>query len=576
MEGKIGMSELKQALKGMKKGKASGCDGLPMEFYVIFFNKISDILLDTINYAYKTGKLHSSALRAMITLIPKKLRDQRVLTNLHPISLLNTDYKLIEKVLTNRLKPALTHLINEDQKGFLCGRHICTNIRRILDLIEYAEEEDIPGVILSIDYMKCFDRIELSAILGALRYFGAGESFLSWAKLLYNGSVSCIINQVHLSGWFKVTHSVKQGTPCSAYFFLLIAEIVALELRANSEITGIMFKMINKILGQFADDMDLYLFGNDQSIKLGLKTIENFSHHTGLKINYDKTTMYHIGSIQKMQVKYYTKKEVKWTNDNINVLGVNVSTEKDQLIKINYDIMILKITAIMQKWRRHNLTLIGKTLIVNSLIVSLFTYKMYVLPPVTEKFVSKVEELINNFLWNGRKAKISLKTLQLSKEQGGLGLIDLRIKDKSLKFAWVNFLNEDTLLQELAYRKLNKIIREEIWSCNLDKKHVLIAFRPSFWSNILEIWCEYNYEQNITDLDEIGNQIIWYNSHILVNGKTFFNAKMYKEGLKYVSQLVDNNGKLLESTLLSQMFNGSVMLCNQILAAIPKEWVKKL
>ena len=121
----------------MKRNKASACDGLPMEFYAVFFNGIQGILLDAINYGYE-HYIHNSALRGIISLIPKKGKDSRILNNLRSIMLLNTDYKLIEKVLANRLKPVLIELINEDQKGFLAGRHIATNIRRVFDLIEYT------------------------------------------------------------------------------------------------------------------------------------------------------------------------------------------------------------------------------------------------------------------------------------------------------------------------------------------------------------------------------------------------------------------------------------------------------
>ena len=104
--------------------------------------------------------------------------------NLRLITLLNTDYKILEKCLANRLKPMLNHLINEDQKGFMADRKISMNIRRILDSIEYCEKTNTPIAILSIDAEKAFDRIETSPLIAALQYFGIGTDFCQWTKVV--------------------------------------------------------------------------------------------------------------------------------------------------------------------------------------------------------------------------------------------------------------------------------------------------------------------------------------------------------------------------------------------------------
>ena len=117
MEGKFTMAELTNAVKQLKHNKSPGGDGIPVEFYIMLWSKISKIVLDAINYGFDTEQLHNSALYGVICLLPKKGKDSRYICNIEdPITLLNTDYKLIEKVLANRLKPALEKIINEDQK----------------------------------------------------------------------------------------------------------------------------------------------------------------------------------------------------------------------------------------------------------------------------------------------------------------------------------------------------------------------------------------------------------------------------------------------------------------------------
>ena len=133
------------------------------------------------------GNIHDTALRGIINLIPKPGKDTRILKNLRPITLLCTDYKLMEKILANRMKPALEEIINEQQKGFLKNRRISSNICKILDVMYKMESDSTEAAILSLDFMKCFDMIKFDCIFKSLEFFGFGPlvQMVSWAKVLY-------------------------------------------------------------------------------------------------------------------------------------------------------------------------------------------------------------------------------------------------------------------------------------------------------------------------------------------------------------------------------------------------------
>ena len=80
-----------------------------------------------------------------------------------------------------------------------------------------------------------------------------------------------------------------------------------------------------------------------------LRTIENFCKRTGFKINYNKTTIYRIGSLRCSKAQLYTVEKVDWTNSPINILGVKVSQETDRLQEINYKDIICKAQGILLK-----------------------------------------------------------------------------------------------------------------------------------------------------------------------------------------------------------------------------------
>ena len=127
-EGEITLEELQQALKTTKNCKSPGIDGLPYEFYKVFWVKIKILFLKFVNYSYQNKKLTINQQRGVISLLPKGNKDTVYLSNWRPITLLCCDYKLISKVLAHRLKTTLPTLIHSSQTGFVMGRYIGENI----------------------------------------------------------------------------------------------------------------------------------------------------------------------------------------------------------------------------------------------------------------------------------------------------------------------------------------------------------------------------------------------------------------------------------------------------------------
>ena len=112
--------------------------------FVICSLTLSTFLLNKV-FSFEQGFTQRTGI---ITLLPKKDRDPYFVKNHRPISLLNTDHKIIAKVMANRLKIFLHEIINDDQTGFMKGRNIGCNIRTVIDLIEYCDGNDIPGSIV--------------------------------------------------------------------------------------------------------------------------------------------------------------------------------------------------------------------------------------------------------------------------------------------------------------------------------------------------------------------------------------------------------------------------------------------
>ena len=134
---------------------------------------------------------------------------------------------------------------------------------------------------------------------------------------------------------------------------------------------------------------------------------------------------------------------------------------------------------------------------------------MLVLPTIEESVVKKFNAIINDFFWSSRKPKISMQTLQLEKFQGGLGLVDIVLKDKSLKINWVKWINEDKYLAEFAFRKLCPVLWEDIWQVRLNQSDIKRLFVKSFWRDVLFSWSEYNMYEAASSPQDILKEMIW-------------------------------------------------------------------
>ena len=494
----ITLQELKETAFQMTKHKTPGTDGLSAIFYTTMWEDIKEVFYEAVKTGFSKKLLHDSARREIINLIPKPLKDARRLKHLRPISLLNVDYKIIEKVLANRLKIVLDYLIHDDQKGFMAGRRISANIRRAFEVVTRAE--DFEGLILSIDFSKAFDKISFHAITGALNYFGIHGKYVEMIQTCYKNITSTVQNNGFFSEPISIQTGLRQGAPNSSYLLLLCAEILAINIRDNKDIEGIPIHDILFVLSQYADDMDTFLKVKEKCIIALFDELECFRRNTGLIVNYDKTTVYRIGSLRKSNAKCYSFKPLFWTNDPINILGLWVDYDQTKVMEINYKLLMQRVKAILDQWTRRKLSLFGKIAVINTLVASQFVYEMTVLPVIHQKYVELFNQMIIDFLWEGRRPKIAIKILQAPKNCGGAGLIDIRKKDMALKVSWVQILQADQKLSEIAYAAINPMLKE-----------LILAVQ----SGIIRCWQNYDRTKQFLErcTDVVGTDKLYAKNH---------------------------------------------------------------
>lgn len=278
-EGHITENELLLALKTMENNKSPGLDGLSTNFYKCFWPILGTELTHVYNYAFDHGHLPLTQRRGVISLLFKK-GDRTQLQNWRPITLLNTDYKILTKALTNRLKHTLSFLVHTDQTACIPGRTINDNLRLIQDAITYANEMNIPLALISVDQLKAFDRVSHTFLFKTLEKFGFGPDFQRWIKLLYTDVTSTVKVNGWLTAFIPLERGLGQGCALrlSMPLYVLTAEILATHIRAHPNIRGLQHPSSIPTISQYADDTT-FLLTDDVSITTVFRPSNTMKKH---------------------------------------------------------------------------------------------------------------------------------------------------------------------------------------------------------------------------------------------------------------------------------------------------------
>ena len=562
----ISLEECSQTLLQMKNGKSPGSDGLSVEFFKMFWSSTKDLVFDSINYALKAGHLSIEQKRGIIKLIPKKDKDVTHLRNWRPISLLNTDYKLLSHMFANRLQKILDKIIHSDQNGYVKGRFIGKNIRTILDIIEISQDENTSNLITFIDYEKAFDNIEWKFLQKALRAFGFNDNFIKWIFTLYKDTNSCVINNGFTSAYFPLTRGVRQGCPLSALLFIIVVEILAIEIRSNRNINGIDVNGKNIKLCLLADDTTLFL-KDLQSLHLVLNLMFMFKKSSGLKINYSKTQVLQIGKAD-WNIKQFKLKSVK---ERIYSLGTWFYKDPQKSITENRTSKLDEFIKILQKWQCRNLTLYGRIMVVKSLALSKLNFMISSFE-ITEDFINECQNKIYEFIWMGKPPKIKHAVSMFSYENGGIKLPHVESLVKASKAVWVKrMLNEDENWIQYLKTFLPNISIKQLLKCNV-KPDDLLQEIPTFYRQIFQAW--FSLHKEPTNALEVRREVIFLNQFIQIDNCYILKEKMVKENIILINHLVNNGGKFLSYNEFCQKYGNLISNYNymSMIDAIPIQW----
>ncbi|KAL1938742.1 hypothetical protein VTO73DRAFT_11345 [Trametes versicolor] len=453
--------DVADAIKDAAQGKAPGLDGLPTEVWKAYSRwhaaaikrgapavDLPKAMMRVFNDIEKHGIIQDSDFaHGWICPVYKLKKDKREIGNYRPITLLNSDYKIMTKALASKLAIVAPALIHHDQAGFIPGRRIFDHIKLSQLMIEYAEAEEINGAIVALDQEKAYDKVDHEYLWRTMRHMNFPENFIRTLKNLYAGAQSCVIINGVKSALFNIVRGVRQGDPISCLIFDIAIEPLACALRRSSlrglSVPGETERLIAKL---FADDTTVYLSSNDEYAEVQSVT-GRWCRAARARFNVEKTEILPIGSPEYRQEVIATRRlspdgspipatvHIVKDGEAIRSLGAWIGNGID--LASPWVPVIATIETNLAKWAKGKPTLNGRKLAIGVELAGRTQFRAMVqtMPESVEKQLTKI---MLSFLWNGdAHPRVAREILHEPIGRGGLKLLNIKARNDAINLMWL-------------------------------------------------------------------------------------------------------------------------------------------
>ncbi|GKV46692.1 hypothetical protein SLEP1_g53669 [Rubroshorea leprosula] len=297
LEAEFTNEEIKEAVFSCASDKAPGPDGFNFHFIKSVWSTIEGDITNFIKEFHKYGRLVRGINASYITLVPKK-KNPTTLKEYRLVSMVGSLYKILAKVLANRLRKVIGKVISMTQSAFLEGRQLIDSVLALNELVHDLKRRKEMGILFKVDFEKAFDSVDWDYLDSMQSSLGFGDKWRGWIKeCLTSAFVSILVNGSPTQE-FKMQKGLRQGDPLSPYLFLIAAKglhALVHEAVKKNLLTGI---AVDRDLSvshlQFAYDTILLGEASLKSIRAFKFILRWFKIISGLKINFSKSTLYGI------------------------------------------------------------------------------------------------------------------------------------------------------------------------------------------------------------------------------------------------------------------------------------------
>jgi hypothetical protein len=411
-----GEAEVLEALDSLGPTKAPGPDGFIALFYKKYWHLIKKEVLVCVDKFFSNHCLLREHNKSFIALIPKA-SGSHTAHQFRPISLCNIVYKIISKILANRLKTTLPKIISPLQSAFVPKRNIQDNSILAHELLHsFKNKKGKDGyMFLKMDMEKAFDRMEWCLLLAIMEKLGFSHTWLSWIKIcISTPSLSILLNGSPF-GCISPGRGLRQGDHLSHFLFILGVKVFSrlmFKEERDGSIQGLKIARscptIHHLL--FADD--LLIFGKaTASVAAAINScLKKYCKWSGQLINSSKSSIRFSRNTWLSRIAAISVTFPYPSNHGISMhLGLPILMGNAK--KRAFQGLIDKVKSKIEGWRAKTLSQASRLTLIKSIAAALPSYAMstFLLP---SSFCSKLDKIFKNFLWGFpalKKKNLSLK-----------------------------------------------------------------------------------------------------------------------------------------------------------------------
>ncbi|GJR88484.1 RNA-directed DNA polymerase, eukaryota, reverse transcriptase zinc-binding domain protein [Tanacetum coccineum] len=428
--------------------KSPSPDGFTFGFYRQFWPIIEKDVYAAVNHFFNHGDIPDGCNSSFIALIPK-VPDANLVKDFRPISLIGSIYKIIAKILANRLVAVLGDIVNEVQSAFITGRQILDGPFILNEVLQWCNKKNKKSLIFKVYFEKAYDSVRWDFLDDVLKKFGFENKWCNWIQCCLKSSRGSIIVNGSPTDEFQFFKGLKQGDPLSPFLFILIME--SLHLSFQRVIVAGLFKGIklnhSLCLSHmfYADDAVFVGQWSDGNINTLMHVLDCFHHASGLRINMSKSKIMGVHVEGAYVNQAASKLGCLVLNSPFSFLGTKVRGAMSRVQA--WKEIVENVKARLSKWKMKTFSIGGRLTLLKSVLGSIPIFHMSIFRVLSR--VLHVLESIRGHFFNGHEMGSNKATwvkwnnVLTDNKHGGLGVSSLYALNRCLMIKWVwRFFNQ--------------------------------------------------------------------------------------------------------------------------------------